>query len=80
MEMGLGVAVKLLTLTAKKPIAIRGNARVGWSGSGDAARANPAGISKTHSNASERLRMVSPGADQAALTVKVTVALYEPVA
>jgi hypothetical protein len=75
MDMGFGVAVKLLTLTANQPSTIRGNADTGWSGSGDVARANPAGISKTHSNASERFRMVSPVADQAALTVKVTVAL-----
>ena len=60
MDMGFGVAVKLLTLTAKKPNTIRGNADTGWSGSGDAARANPVGNSKTDSNASERFRMVSP--------------------
>ena len=63
MDMGLGVAVKVVTLTANQPSTIRGNADTGWSGSGDAARANPAGISKTDSNASERFRMVSPVAD-----------------
>ena len=80
MEMGFGVAVKLETLTAKKPSTMRGKADTGWSGSGQAARANPAGINKTDSNANERFRMASPVADQAALTVKVTVALYVPVA
>ena len=77
-DMGFGIAKKLVTLTAKKPSTIRGNADTGWSGSGQAARANPAGINKTDSNASERFRMVS--ADQAALTVNVTVAVYVPVA
>jgi hypothetical protein len=60
MDMGFGVAVKLLTLMANKPSTIRGNAKAGWSGSGDAAHANPVGNSKTDSNASERFRMVSP--------------------
>lgn len=60
MEMGLGVAVKLETLTANQPSTMRGNADTGWSGSGQAARANPAGINRTDSNASERFRMVSP--------------------
>lgn len=61
-EIGLGKAVKLETLTANQPSTIRGIAKAGWSGSSDAARANPAGISKTDSNASERFRMVSPAA------------------